>query len=301
MKSVVSYPERGSGGSNRYRGNCSPKLITDLIDHFKIDDICDYMAGSYTTAAAATEKGIPSHCYDLNHGFDLLTMDLPQQSEFTFWHPPYWDIIKYSDHMYSSKDIMEKYNIDSNKSDLSQAESWEDFVQKQNFCMMKLFANLDKGGRLAVLCGDIRKKGKLYSQPMSLVLPGTLESIVIKEQHNCWSDHRSYSGNFIPIVHEYLLIMKKEQLLFIPFSYRKESHIDIRDAKMASWRNILIETMQSIGREVELSELYLALEGHKKTTQNRHWKEKIRQTLLLHDCFIQVKRGVWRLNLRYAA
>ena len=27
LTSIVSYPERGTGGNNRYRGNCSPKLI----------------------------------------------------------------------------------------------------------------------------------------------------------------------------------------------------------------------------------------------------------------------------------
>ena len=31
LTSIVSYPERGEGGSNRYRGNCSPRLVEDLI------------------------------------------------------------------------------------------------------------------------------------------------------------------------------------------------------------------------------------------------------------------------------
>ena len=35
LTSIVSYPERGEGGDNRYRGNCSPKLIEDLIGVFK--------------------------------------------------------------------------------------------------------------------------------------------------------------------------------------------------------------------------------------------------------------------------
>ena len=46
LTSIVSYPERGSGGNNRYRGNCSPKLIEDLIAFFKPEEICDYMWGS---------------------------------------------------------------------------------------------------------------------------------------------------------------------------------------------------------------------------------------------------------------
>lgn len=35
LTSIVSYPERGTGGNNRYRGNCSPKLIEDLIGFFQ--------------------------------------------------------------------------------------------------------------------------------------------------------------------------------------------------------------------------------------------------------------------------
>ena len=48
LTSIVSYPERGEGGDNRYRGNCSPKLIEDLIGFFKPKEICDYMCGSGT-------------------------------------------------------------------------------------------------------------------------------------------------------------------------------------------------------------------------------------------------------------
>ena len=43
LTSVVSYPERGHGGNNRYRGNCSPKLIEDLITHFRPHEVCDYI------------------------------------------------------------------------------------------------------------------------------------------------------------------------------------------------------------------------------------------------------------------
>ena len=66
MTSIVSYPERGEGGRNSYRGNCSPKLIFDLHDQFGFNEISDYMCGSGTTEDAAKQLGIVSHCYDLN-------------------------------------------------------------------------------------------------------------------------------------------------------------------------------------------------------------------------------------------
>lgn len=92
LTSIVSYPERGTGGSNRYRGNCSPKLIEDLIGFFKPNEICDYMCGSGTTQDAARSMGITSHCYDLHSGFDLINCEIPERPEFVFWHPPYWDM-----------------------------------------------------------------------------------------------------------------------------------------------------------------------------------------------------------------
>ena len=89
LTSIVSYPERGTGGNNRYRGNCSPKLIEDLIGFFKPAEICDYMCGSGTTQDAAHTMGIISHCYDLHSGFDLINCEIPERPEFVFgaqWH-----------------------------------------------------------------------------------------------------------------------------------------------------------------------------------------------------------------------
>ena len=78
LTSIVSYPERGEGGNNKYRGNCSPKLIEDLIGFFKPSEICDYMCGSGTTGAAAAKCGISSKLYDLHSGFDLMNSEIPE-------------------------------------------------------------------------------------------------------------------------------------------------------------------------------------------------------------------------------
>ena len=162
LTSIVSYPERGEGGNNKYRGNCSPKLIEDLLGFFKPMEICDYMCGSGTTKAAADKLGIRSHLYDLHSGFDLMNCEIPERPEFIFWHPPYWDIIKYSDVMYKASEVKEKYGYDPCKADLSRIPDWDRFVEAMNYAMMKQFCALEKGGRMAVLMGDIKKRGKLY-------------------------------------------------------------------------------------------------------------------------------------------
>lgn len=49
-----------------------------------------------------------------------------------------------------------------------------------------------------------------------LTKPGTLENVIIKAQHNCFSDNIQYTGRFIPILHEYVLIVRKDAPLLYP-------------------------------------------------------------------------------------
>ena len=91
MKSIVSYPERGADGKNNYRGNCSGKLIEDIIDQYKIKSLSDYMVGSGTTEDVCRRLNVPGTFLDLNRGFDMLEMDIPERAQSIFWHPPYDD------------------------------------------------------------------------------------------------------------------------------------------------------------------------------------------------------------------
>lgn len=180
MKSIVSYQERGIGGSNMYRGNCSPRLIQDLIKQFKPASISDYMCGSNTTRDVATALGLNSFTYDLNQGYDLISDPILERNDFIFHHPPYWDIIKYSGNMYGDPDAR----------DLSRILDYNEFIKVLNELIIKQFASLKTNGHMAILVGDIKRKGKLYSMVMDMIKPGTLVNIVIKAQHNCMSEKR---------------------------------------------------------------------------------------------------------------
>lgn len=301
LTSIVSYPERGEGGNNRYRGNCSPKLIEDLIGFFKPTEICDYMCGSGTTKAAADKCGIQSKLYDLHSGFDIMNSDIKERPEFIFWHPPYWDIIKYSDVMYKASDVQNRYGYDPRKLDLSRIPDWEQFVEAMNYAMMKQFTSLEKGGRMAVLMGDIKKKGKLYSMLAEIIKPGTLENIIIKAQHNCFSDNTQYSGNFIPILHEYVMIVRKDTPLLVPVIVAKEIKADIRDMAGATWRDVVAAVLEECTEAVTLTYLYEQIEPHKKAQNNKHWREKIRQTLQINpNHFHHTDRGMWVLKRKEA-
>lgn len=301
LTSIVSYPERGEGGNNRYRGNCSPKLIEDLIGFFKPNEICDYMCGSGTTKAAADKCGIQSKLYDLHSGFDIMNSEIKERPEFIFWHPPYWDIIKYSDVMYKASDVQNRYGYDPRKLDLSRIPNWEQFVEAMNYAMMKQFASLEKGGRMAVLMGDIKKKGKLYSMLAEIIKPGTLENIIIKAQHNCFSDNTQYSGSFIPILHEYVMIVRKDTPLLVPVIVAKEIKADIRDMAGVTWRDVVAAVLEECTEAVTLTYIYEQIEPHKKAQNNKHWREKIRQTLQINpNHFHHTDRGMWVLRRKEA-
>lgn len=298
MESIVSYPERGQYGKNNYRGNCSGLLIKDLISQYHLKGLSDFMVGSGTTEDVVREAGIRGDFADLNRGFDMLSMDLPNRAENIFFHPPYHDMIVYSGKQYDVNSVERTTGLSSQTilaDDLSRCASWEDFVKKMNYCMLKQFTALEKGGRMFVLVGDMKRKGKLYSMIRELICPGTMENIIIKAQHNCWSDRQTYSGNFVPIVHEYLLVTRKDAGLIIPVSMGHSQSYDTRKFGDQSWRDLVYTVIQENGGQMSLQELYDALKDSAKAGRNQHWQEKIRQTVQNIKHFKRTERGTYAL------
>ena len=295
MESIVSYPDRGNYGNSRYRGNCSGRLIEDIIDQYKVKQLSDFMVGGGTTKDVCNARGIPGTFTDLRLGYDMLSMDIPERSQAIFFHPAYHNIIRYADSMYSAKEVLEKYGIDANAEDLSQCSSYEEFLQKLNYCVEKQYASLEKGGRLFMLVGDIKKSGKLYSMVCDILKPN-LEQIIIKAQHNCTSDRKAYTNyNFVPIVHEYLIVCKKDGGRFYLATSGDRSERDTVKSKAPSWRDVIISFLEDKGCDVTLNELYLEMQASPKTKTNPHWQEKIRQTVQNEKYFTRTAKGTYRL------
>jgi len=77
----------------------------------------------------------------------VLASPLPQaQFDLVWYHPPYWDIIRYS----------------SDPRDLSACPTLEEFETKLNLSAERLFSAVTRGGILAVLIGDKRKSGQYF-------------------------------------------------------------------------------------------------------------------------------------------
>ena len=206
--SVVSYPDRGPWGNHRYRGNCSGYLIKDLILRFKAQSVFDPAEGGGTTRDVVKgineflRKEVYYEGRDLKHGWDILSSDLPETKfDLVFYHPPYWDIIK--------------YNEDSR--DLSNCISLRDFEQRLVQSVERLAETVKPGGVMAILIGDKRRAGSYYVLMRKLLIEnekiGQLKSVIIKLQHNTASDRKSYFMNpfLIPIKHEYCLIFQKDR------------------------------------------------------------------------------------------
>ena len=80
---------------------------------------------------------------------------------------------------------------------------------------------------MAILMADVKKNHKLYSMLLDMNKLGTVEQIVIKEQHNCMSNHRKYfNENFIKISHEYCLILRKDEPLILDYMITKRGKMD---------------------------------------------------------------------------
>lgn len=289
MQSIVSYPDRGPWGDSSYRGNTSGHIIKDLIQHFfpsqPPKQFIEVFSGGGTGKDVAKELGIKNSIHlDLNSGWNALTDDIPYGSDFIFSHPPYWNIISY-----------QRYN-NHHPDDLSLNSSYEEFITKLDQVNAKIYQSLLNGGRHALLVGDIRRKGKYYSIIKDMVWLGEMESHVIKTQHNYSSEHKPYANNnFIPIIHEHLLVFKKNEVWAVTIKRTVTQTFDLRQFKNITWRDLIQGALEWLGGKAELQEIYKVIEGAEKTSNNSFWKEKIRQTLQTHDNFKSVKRGVWKI------
>ena len=284
---ILSYPTRGVGGDPKYRGNAAPQIFQDVVGWVKPKKVFIPFRGGGTEADVCERLGINHLALDLNPaygGWDALNDDVPESSDLVYCHPPYHNMVVYSG---------EVWGQNPDPRDLSRCATYEDFISKWNGIQAKLMSSLRKGGYLAVLVGDYKKNGRLYSIQKDMAWLGTPVQVIIKQQHNCWSDKKVYAGSFIPIQHEYLLLFRRDDAYCIPVRVVKTVDIDLRTKVKQTWRDVVHSALEALGGHSTLDKLYAEIEGHAKCNDNPHWKEKIRQTLQRCVDFINTSRGEW--------
>lgn len=298
---MLSFPDRGPWGDPKYRGNCSGWYQAFLIWKYKVQKFAELFAGSGTGYDVSKDMGISYIGADLNPNpvrpgilcINAVTDEVPvifTDADFLFMHPPYGAEIRipYAGSMYPDP------TGDLSKSDLGQMP-WDFFMKTLNTVVMKYFASMQNGARMGILMGDVRRNG-LHSMLTDIVKPGALEQIIIKMQHNTCSGGRSYSTkNFVPIVHEYILVLKKAFPYVLDFQVPLKKKLDIRDSLSATWRDVVFAVLTKLGKASSLNSIYCEVDGYKKTRSNPHWKDKIRQVLQMYPEFISESRGVWSL------
>ena len=306
-QSVLSFPNRGNcWGSNAYRGNCSGWIHAFLIWKYQVKRMAELFAGSGTGSDVCKDMGIPYIGADLNPcpvRKDILTVnavtdEVPDEfrmADMLFMHPPYSELIKigYANQMWSDP------TGELSKFDLGQMP-WQEFMKELNAIVMKYYAAMEPGSRMAILMGDVRRGG-LHSMLTDIVKPGQLEQIIIKMQHNTVSGRsgKTYGGhkNFVPLVHEYILVRKKLQAYMIDFQLPQNYRVDIRDSKTATWKDVVCAVMNKFGT-ANLETIYLEIATYKKAKDNPHYKEKVRQILqqlAKSGVTRPVSRGVWAM------
>lgn len=306
MNSVLSFPARGGFGKSSYRGNCSGYVVKALVEHYT--DLrrnvlfCDPMVGGGTSADVAahlSREGRPVEFVglDLRDGFNILRDELrdrlPREADFIFAHPAYHSIIPYS-----GPKGMWGQDRPPHPDDLSNCGSYEDFLTKLQMALQNCYRGLRRGGHYSVLVGDVRKNGEYFCLAADLraIAPGRLTDVLVKTQHNCVSDARSYSGNFIKIAHEFVLSFAKEGVVFGMVDTALAASARLQMLSNANWRAVTESALRQLGGKASLQEIYDLIERNaaRKTEGRPNWTAKVRQ--MLHRHAENVERGVWALK-----
>jgi len=230
---VWSFRRRGNWATHKskYRGNWAPEVVRNLLVRYSNegDYILDPMIGGGTTAIECKLLNRNLLALDINPNALQITnealdfespyspkikvelndsRELPmlkdESIDFVLNHPPYADIIKYSD-----KQIEE---------DLSNIHDIDEFAEEMEKVAKEFYRVLKPNHYCAILIGDTRRN-KMY-QPMAfkvmerfLKVGFVLKEDIIKHQHNCKATgfwvNKSKDYNFLLIMHEHLFVFEK--------------------------------------------------------------------------------------------
>ncbi len=232
MTTHWTFPKRGDWATHdaKWRGNWSPYIPRNIMLRYSKEGDCvlDQFAGGGTTLVEAKllnrniigvdvndvalercrekidfeHEGANGKVYLKKGDARNLSFIKNDHVDLICTHPPYADIIKYSE------------DIEEDMSRLKIA----DFLEEMKKVASECYRVLKKDKFCAILMGDTRNKGCMV--PMSFDVMKifedagfTLKELIIKEQHNCratgyWKTN-SIKYNFLLIAHEYLFVFRK--------------------------------------------------------------------------------------------
>jgi DNA modification methylase len=239
---IWSFPNRGKWAvhDSSYRGNWAAEVPRNLILRYSEsgDWVLDPFMGGGTTAIEAMLLGRKFVGFDINRAalelarrkINRLKARLQNAKEFNnvsevrlfrgdarrmtrikddsidlvCAHPPYMDIIEYT-----RKD----------PADLSTITNPDRYIREMRKIGVELQRCLKPGGILAVLVGDVRRRGIVIPLGTRMLSALTdvfeIEEVIVKVQHNAASTHfwKNKNHTFLRLAHEYLFVLRKPDLV----------------------------------------------------------------------------------------
>ncbi len=237
---IISGRDKTGKHNGFYHGNFIPQIPHQLILRYskKNDVVFDPFLGSGTTAYEAEVLNrnfigidiqkklvdyVKKNIEPKNNFSNLVAGDSTKIETFdkvketlknnkkkniqlAILHPPYADIIKFSDF----------------KNDLSNADSLKDFLDKFSNVLKNTIEILENSRYLAIVIGDVYKAGKwiplgFYCMNEAQKLGLTLKSIIVKNmagnrakqnKEGIWR-YRALSSDYYIFKHEYIFLFKK--------------------------------------------------------------------------------------------
>ena len=230
---VWSFPERGNWATHnpRYRGNFAPQIARNIIEMYsqRGETILDPMVGGGTAIIEAKLLVRNAIGLDINPKAIEITKEAlkfnhhPESSQIVktgdarnlsfikdesidliLTHPPYLNIIKYSDGQ-----------VDGDLSNIGSMPIFCDEIEK---VAKELYRVLKPDRFCAILIGDTRKSKHFVPLAFNVMqrflkVGFILKEDIVKVQHNCSSTgqwvRKAQENKFYLIMHEHLFVFRK--------------------------------------------------------------------------------------------